>query len=188
MKNRFLNRALRAVLTGLLLAAAFGAGPATADSTSAVPGKRPLDADGRMRVSEGDRCPVCAMEVIRHPKFASAIALKDGRTFYFCGTGCMIRTWLHPEVFLGVSREALDRPAVHDYFTGRVVDARRVTWVAGSDVVGPMGPALVPIAEDSHVEAFQRRHGGDRTFHLNELDDAAWTEITGKPAVPEDQP
>ena len=188
MENRFANRVLRAVLTGMLVIAVLGAGPANADSPSAIPGKRPLDADGRMRVSEGDRCPVCAMEVIRHPKFASAIALKDGRTFYFCGTGCMIRTWLHPEVFLGVPPEALDRPIVHDYFTGREVDARRVIWVAGSDVVGPMGPALVPIAEDSHVEAFQRRHGGDRTFRLDELDDAAWTEITGKPAVPEKQP
>jgi copper chaperone NosL len=188
MKNRFPNRVFRAFVAGLLLTAVLGAGPAFSDSPSAIPGKRQLDADGRMRVSEGDRCPVCAMEVIRYPKFASAIALTDGRTFYFCGTGCMIRTWLHPEVFLGVSREALDRPVVRDYFTGRAVDARRVTWVAGSDVVGPMGPAVVPIADESHVETFQRRHGGDHTFRLDEMDDARWIEITGKPAVPKKQP
>ena len=30
-----------------------------------------------------------------------AIELDDGRTFYCCGPGCMLRSWLHPEVYLG---------------------------------------------------------------------------------------
>jgi HEPN domain-containing protein/YHS domain-containing protein len=51
------------------------------------------------------------MKVKDHPKFACGIELEDGRTYYFCGTGCMIRTWLHPEVFLGVERGALRRAA-----------------------------------------------------------------------------
>ncbi len=148
------------------------------------PGSMPLDAEGNLQVSEEDRCAVCAMRPINYPKFSSAIRLTDGTTFYFCGTGCMIKSWMHPEHYLGVSESRLDRPVVHDYFSGKLMDARDVKWVAGSDVIGPMGPALVPVSGEKEMEAFQRRHGGKVVFTLDEMDDAKWREITGKDAVP----
>ncbi len=151
-----------------------------------TPALRGIDAEGTLQVSEGDRCPVCAMQVKNHPKFACGIELSHGRTFYFCGTGCMIRSWLHPEHFLGVEKSALRRCVVQDYFDGRHVDGLAVTWVAGSDVVGPMGPALVPVKDPSALEAFLKRHGGKTTFRLADLDDRKWEEITGRKAVPRD--
>lgn len=147
-----------------------------------TPGTLPLDAGGAMQISEGDRCPVCAMRPVRSPKFASAISLKNGATYYFCGTGCMIRSWMHPETFLGVPKTALDRPVIQEYFTGETMDARKVVWVAGSDVIGPMGSAMVPISQES-LPAFQKRHGGNHVFMLDEVNDAKWTEITGKNAA-----
>ena len=77
-----------------------------------APGLKTLDADGRMHISPQDRCPVCAMLPAKHSKFASAIQLKSGETYYFCGTGCMLRTWMHPEVVLGVSADRLERCVV----------------------------------------------------------------------------
>ena len=111
----------------------------------AVPGAAPLDSRGRMQIGGEDRCPVCGMKVARYAKFAAAIQLSDDTTYYFCGTGCMIRSWMHPDIFLGVKTIRLKQSVVQDYFSGEHVDGRRVTWVAGSDVVGPMGPALVPL-------------------------------------------
>lgn len=144
------------------------------------PGVEPLSADGTMRVSDPDRCPVCAMRPNRYPKFSCAIQLKDGRTFYFCAAGCMIRSWMHPEVFLGVERSGLALPVVREYFTGRQMDGREVKWVAGSDVVGPMGPALVPVRGERECETFMQRHGGRAVFTLEGMDDERWLEITGK--------
>ena len=103
------------------------------------PGRVGLDKAGQMQLSEGDRCPVCAMPVTEHKKFAGAIALQKGRTFYFCGTGCLIRSWLHPEVFLGSKRSTLDKAVVKEYFAGEQIDAKGAIFVAGSDVIGPMG-------------------------------------------------
>jgi nitrous oxide reductase accessory protein NosL len=136
-----------------------------------------------MRPSEDDRCPVCAMAVAEHARFAGAIELREGGTFYFCGTGCMIKSWLHPEVYLGVHRRELRKAVVREYFGGQHVDARTVTFVAGSDVVGPMGPALVPVKAESEVRTFRDRHGGTTTFRLDDLDDARFEAITGKKAV-----
>ncbi len=116
--------------------------PATSKVT---PAKHGLEMDGTMNISPSDRCPVCAMNVKKHAKFAAAIELENGETHYFCGTGCMIRTWLHPEVFLNVDKKQLKRAVVKDYFTGKPLDAMQAYWVAGSDVIGPMGPALVPL-------------------------------------------
>jgi nitrous oxide reductase accessory protein NosL len=150
------------------------------------PGRLALDENQRMRISPEDRCPLCAMKVVKYPRFSCAIQLTDGRTFYFCGTGCMIRSWLHPEYFLGVPADALRRAVVREYFSGEQLDAHALIWVAGSDVVGPMGPAVVPLrGEPRLLEAFRRRHGGSASFRLGELTDAGWQALTGRSALPD---
>ena len=154
------------------------------DKAGPSPGAKPLGESLSLNVSSGDRCPVCAMKVANHPKFASAIELENGDAFYFCGTGCMIRSWMHPEVFLGKNKDALNRPVVQAYFTGKPIDAREAIWVAGSDVVGPMGPALVPLETRKALETFKSRHGGKTVFRLSEMTDEKWKAITGKTAVP----
>lgn len=147
-------------------------------------GARPLDPDGRMRISPSDRCPVCAMRPHRYPKFATAIQLTDHRTFYFCSSGCMITAWLHPDVYLGIDPDRLALAVVADYFSGEHVDARKRLWVSGSDVIGPMGPAVVPLGSPADVEAFRKRHGGARPFLLDTLTDDQWETIRseGRPS------
>ncbi len=164
--------------------------PASPEASAAPTAARPapaavgLDEHDALHPGEQDRCPVCAMVPAKRPKSAAAVELKDGTTYYFCGTGCMIRSWRHPEVYLGTTTDQLGRPVVQEYFDGQPIDARSATWVAGSDVIGPMGPALVPLKSPEDAATFEERHGGEHRFALEELTDARWTEITGKPAVP----
>lgn len=144
-----------------------------------------LTESGKLHISESDQCPVCAMYPYKYPKFSCGIQLQDKRTYYFCGTGCLLRTWLHPEHFLGVDSSELLKPVVRDYFSGQEVDGREVTWITGSDIVGPMGPAIVPLLNKEDVSAFMERHGGKKTFTLAELDDTLWHDLTGKSVLPE---
>lgn len=163
----------------VMLAMACGsAGPTLAGGPA--PGQLGLGAGGEMRISAEDRCPVCAMLPIRYPRFAAAIALRDGRTYYFCSPGCMVNAWLHPDIFLGTPTAQLRRPVVREYLSGEVLDARDVLWVSGSDVVGPMGPALVPLKGLTHLEAFRKRHGAKQVFRLDELTHDNWQTLTGK--------
>jgi hypothetical protein len=60
------------------------------------------------------------------------------------------------------------------------MDAGAVVWVGGSDVIGPMGPGLVALADEGHLAAFRRRHGGKHVFRLGDLNDALWRAITGR--------
>lgn len=156
--------------------------PAWGGQQGPIPGKHPLGENRQMPLSQSDRCPVCGMKVINYAKFAGAIELTDGTTFYFCSAGCLIRTWLHPEIFIARAKAQLKRAVIPEYFSGHILDARSVIWVAGSDVIGPMGPAIVPLRDEAALKIFIRRHGGRQTFRLDELNDERWHAISGKKA------
>jgi len=168
------------LLAGVML---MGGVPRAVDAGSGVkPGQLGLDNENQMQISSQDRCPVCGMKVIRYPKFSSAIRLTNQTTYYFCSNGCMLKAWLHPEIFLKSTRQALSLIIVRDYFTGRQLDGENVFWIAGSDVIGPMGPAMVALQESHSVDAFLKRHGGQRVFRMHELTEDLWLLLTGKPA------
>jgi nitrous oxide reductase accessory protein NosL len=182
-KKEFIKRVV--LLVGIFGFSLFHSSVLADDSNAGPhPGLKPLAESGAMQISSQDRCPVCAMPVSKHKKFACAIQLMNDSTFYFCGTGCMIRSWLHPEIFLGVDKEELKRSVVQDYFSGEQVPGRSVYWVAGSDVIGPMGPALVPLKNEQHLDVFKRRHGAKAVFRLSEMTDEKWQQLTGKEAAP----
>jgi len=182
-KNQFIRRVI--LLVGLLGFSILRVSVLADDSRAGLhPGLKPIDDSGVMHISSQDRCPVCAMQVSKYQKFACAIELINGRTFYFCGSGCMIRTWMHPDIFLGATKTELKRSVVQDYFTGEQVSGESVFWVAGSDVIGPMGPALVPLKNEQGLEVFKKRHGSKAVFHLSEMTDEKWQQLTGKKAIP----
>ena len=145
-----------------------------------APALKSLSADGQMTLSESDRCPVCAMFPARRPQTAAAMTLKSGETFYFCGNGCLLRTWVRPTAYLGKPQAQIDRLVVRDYFSGQPIDARTATWVAGSDVVGPMGPAIIALGDAAQLATFKNRHGGKTVFAFDQVDDSLWKKISGR--------
>jgi nitrous oxide reductase accessory protein NosL len=147
------------------------------------PAKKGLTPQGDLQLHRDDTCPVCAMRPAKWAKFAAAIELTDGRTYYFCSNGCMIRAWLHPREFLGAAPQKRLRPMVQGFFTGRPMDARQATWVAGSEVMGPMGPAMVALESAEMAAVFRERHGGRHVFTLEEMTDALWEKIKGRKAL-----
>jgi nitrous oxide reductase accessory protein NosL len=161
---------IKKILTAMLICLAFSV-QASADNRNQI------------QIGIDDRCPVCAMKVAKYPKFACTMELHDGRRFAFCATGCLIRSWLHPEVFLKAEKADIQNVWVQDYFTGEKIDGLSAFWIGGSDVVGPMGPAFVPLKLERDIAVFQKRHGGEIIFRLNELNDEKWEAITGKKAL-----
>ena len=171
---------LRPWLSSILVTVALILVSTTAQSADGgpVPALRSLSTDGQLNLSQSDRCPVCAMFPARRPQTAAAITLKSGETFYLCGNGCLLRTWLRPTVYLGKTQLEIDRLVVRDYFSGQPIDGRTATWVAGSDVVGPMGPAIIALGDAAQLATFKNRHGGKTVFTFDQVDDALWKKIS----------
>jgi nitrous oxide reductase accessory protein NosL len=149
-----------------------------------APAQKPLDGKGHMVIGPLDRCPVCGMKVIKYPRFAAAIQLKNKTTYYFCSNRCMLRSWLKPDIFLASEHAKLSKPVIQEYFYGQHLDARQVIWVSGSDIIGPMGPALIPLRDDDSLKAFRERHGGQTVFRLNNLNSEARNAIERKRSAP----
>jgi copper chaperone NosL len=141
------------------------------------PAAQGLKPAGDMRISAGDRCPVCGMFPAKRPKTAAAMQLRNGDTFYFCGNGCLLRAWHQSDTYLGIPLSQIQQMYVQAYFSGVVIDASKAWWVAGSDVIGPMGPALVALQSKKDVEAFRQRHGGRLVFQLAQMDDQLWRQL-----------
>ncbi|MFC1642983.1 nitrous oxide reductase accessory protein NosL [Myxococcota bacterium] len=148
-----------------------------------VPAAEGLTEEGVLQPRTHDRCPVCAMRITADKKLASAIELQDRTTYYFCGTSCLLKTWLHPESLLGVPRSEIRRVVTRNYFTGQPLDAFQALWIAGSDVVGPMGPSIVPVADADAAQTFRRRHGAQHEFRLQELTTELWQGIQSRSRV-----
>ncbi|MDA8137751.1 MAG: nitrous oxide reductase accessory protein NosL [Desulfobacteraceae bacterium] len=144
-----------------------------------LPAQKTLTADGQMQIGDQDRCPVCAMFPAKRPQTAAAMVLSDGRTFYFCGNGCLLRAWHASSVYLNAPQEKIARLVTRDFFSGQSIDARKAWWVAGSDVVGPMGPALVALPSEAEVERFKAQHGGKLVFQLAQMTPELWSQIFG---------
>lgn len=152
----------------------------------AVAAKLGLSEEGHMQISPGDHCTVCAMPVEKHLKYAAAIELNDGASFYFCGPQCMIRSWLHPEIFLGTDKSRLKKAVVTGYFSGKHLDAHSAVFVSGSDVMGPMGPTFIPLASQEEANVFIKRHGGTITSLFIKINDTVWEKSTGRKVIPEE--
>jgi hypothetical protein len=63
----------------------------------------------------------------------------------------------------------------------------RLLGVAGSDVTGPMGKALVPVAGRDAAEQFKKDHYGTRIFTADEITTNVLREIAGKAPTPSTQ-
>ncbi len=127
------------------------------------------------------RCSVCAMDVAPNEALSASITLADGTVCSFCGTRCFFLAWLEPETLLDAKPKNVARGTVREFTGGKDVDAASVVFVAGSDVKGAMGPAIVAVLPGD-VAAFKARHGGTVEFRLSELSPRLLAQVRAKTA------
>jgi nitrous oxide reductase accessory protein NosL len=114
--------------------------------------------------SERDRCVRCGMLVRESPRWNAGITGADGEPRVFDAPQCLLR-WLRGSAGRG-ARGAW----VRDYYGQRRVDAESVYFVTGSDVLGPMGHDLVPLATREEADRFGAEHRGRRILRFREID------------------
>jgi copper chaperone NosL len=143
---------------GLWLSLAFLAG-STAGADLAVPDPQARDA-----------CPVCGMLVARYPAWIGTVQYQDGDADHFDGAKDLFK-YLFDLSRFAPGRQATDIRAigVTEYYGLTRIDARSAWYVIGSDVLGPMGHELVPLATSEDAEEFARDHGGTRVLRFDEV-------------------
>ncbi len=117
-----------------------------------------------------DLCPVCGMLVSKYPNWVAVALYKDGHAHFFDGAKDMFK-YLHEyaKYAPGHRREDLAGLYVTEFYGLSRVDARKAFYVIGSDVLGPMGHELVPLASKEDAEEFLKDHKGRQILTFDQV-------------------
>jgi len=148
---------MRHLLAWLLLALAL---PAWAGASGfAVPDPAPRDL-----------CPVCGMVVSKYPAWIGTVVYQDGHAHHFDGAKDLFKYLFDVSRFAKGHRvRDIARIGVTEYYEVKRIDARKAWFVIGSDVLGPMGRELIPLASRADAEEFLRDHQGKRILRFEEV-------------------
>jgi copper chaperone NosL len=119
-----------------------------------------------------DLCPVCGMLVSKYPNWVAVVTWKDGHAHFFDGAKDMFKFLSDLDKFApGHSKENIAGIYVTDFYNLERIDARKALFVIGSDVLGPMGHELIPLASKADAEDFLKDHKGRQIYQFKSIDD-----------------
>ena len=107
------------------------------------------------------RCKHCGMKIDPSSPWRADLVAADGTTTSFDTPRCALTVWRS-----GKSQASSLR--VQEYYERRWRNAEELRFVIGGDVVGPMGPDLVPV-DPARATKFIQDHGADRALRLDEV-------------------
>ena len=116
------------------------------------------------------KCPVCGMVVHRYPDFIASVSFEDGHKVFFDGVKDMVKYIFNLGKYSPQRRkENIRNIFVTEYYDMRPVNGRKAHYVVGSDVYGPMGHELIPLASPEDARQFSKDHKGKRIVRFNEI-------------------
>lgn len=117
-----------------------------------------------------DTCPVCGMFVAKYPEWVGTVLYKDGHAHHFDGAKDLFKYLLDmPKWAPKDKAESIQSIGVTDYYELTLIDARKAYYVIGSDVLGPMGHELLPLATEEDAKEFLKDHKGKRIMRFEEV-------------------
>ncbi len=130
----------------------------------------PVGAKGFPEPAQRDLCPVCGMVVSKYPAWIASVVYKDGHAHHFDGAKDLFKYLFDVQRYArGRRREDIVRIGVTEYYGLKRIDARQAWYVIGSDVLGPMGHELIPLASREDAEEFMRDHRGRRILRFDQV-------------------
>jgi copper chaperone NosL len=123
-----------------------------------------------IKPSARDKCPVCGMFVAKYPDFLAEIVFKDGTYAVFDGTKDMFKYYLNLKRYNPSKRaQDIDSIYVTDYYSLTLIDGYKASYVAGSDVYGPIGRELIPFGKEEEAHDFFKDHRGKYIFKFKNI-------------------
>jgi copper chaperone NosL len=122
------------------------------------------------RPGQMDLCPVCGMIVSKYPNWIATVAWKDGHAHHFDAARDLFkRLQALPKYAPKYQRKDIKLIVVTDFYNLQKIEAEKALYVIGSDVMGPMGPELVPLATTADAEDSLKDHKGKRILRYEDV-------------------
>ena len=116
------------------------------------------------------KCPVCGMFVAKYPDWVAQVQFADNTTIYFDGAKDLFKFYFGMKQYQP-RKAPKDIRAMFftEYYNVQPIEARASFFVIGSDVLGPMGRELIPLANMKDAEQFMADHKGKRILKFEEV-------------------
>ncbi len=115
----------------------------------------------KLTVTKEDKCPVCGMLLYKYPRWISRIEYND-KNVSFDGIKDMMKYYFeHPNNIKDM--------LVQEYYTQKVIYAKKAYYVMGSDVYGPMGNELIAFKDEESAKRFYLDHKGKKILKFDEI-------------------
>jgi copper chaperone NosL len=152
-----MKKIIPAVLSAMLLSFTL-LSAAYADNVKPVP------------VEKNDRCPVCGMFVAGYKAWVAEVIFRDGTYAVFDGPKDMFKYYFNLSKY-DKSKKQSDIAAVFvtEYYSTKLMEAQGLFFVKGSDVFGPMGTELIPVASLEKAKTFMKDHGGNKILRFSDV-------------------
>jgi nitrous oxide reductase accessory protein NosL len=110
------------------------------------------------------------MFVYKYPDWVGQVIFKNGSVDYFDGAKDLFKYYFDLKKY-NPKRSKTDIQAIYvsEYYNMEPLDAKEAYFVIGSDVYGPMGRELIPLATEADAEAFRKDHKGKRILRFQEV-------------------
>jgi copper chaperone NosL len=119
--------------------------------------------------STAQRCAYCGMKIDPASPWRADLVLADGTAKHFDTPRCALTAWR-------TGRFEARTIRVQDYYDRTWRDGSEMRFVLGSDVMGPMGPDLVPV-DPSRANKFALDHTAARPLPLSAVTAELLSEI-----------
>lgn len=118
-------------------------------------------------------CPVCGMFVAKYPEWIAHVRYEDDHKHYFDGAKDLFKYLENPEKWAGtLKHEKILDIGVTEYYDLQRVNAKEAWYVIGSDVLGPMGHELIPLASENDARDFSKDHSGTKILRFHDINNA----------------
>ena len=111
--------------------------------------------------SSEERCKNCGMKIDPKSAWTARLVAPDGTLVSFDTPRCALTSWRSGKTQAKALR-------VQEYYDRVWRDAVEVRFVIGGDVLGPMGPDLVPV-DGPRAAKFVQDHGADRALPIDQV-------------------
>jgi nitrous oxide reductase accessory protein NosL len=148
---------IKALFVSLMLICAFAAVSTAAET-------KPVE------LRKDDKCPVCGMFVAKYRTWIAQVVFSDGSYAAFDGPKDMFKYYLQLGKY-APSKKSSDIAAVYvtEYYSAKLMDAKKMFYVLGSDVMGPMGDELIPVASEEKAREFMKDHKGKEILKFPQI-------------------
>lgn len=107
------------------------------------------------------RCKHCGMKIDPTSAWRTELVGAGGEITVFDTPRCALTSWRSGTTAAKAIR-------VQEYYDRQMRDGNDVRFVVGGDVIGPMGPDIVPV-DPPRSSKFIQDHGADRALLLDEV-------------------